>query len=116
MNYRIIYNQEYKRVIPAVLIDSRANINAIKTATGYEVKAYTDSQVALVTSLVIPYKIETLNGNLAGYFNLTVSDNPKTVVLLNAQLRPAFVQYNSEISQLISTFIISGNWEFDYLF
>jgi hypothetical protein len=116
MSYRVIYNEEYRRVIPAVLIDSRANIAAIKTAGGFAVKAYTDSQVALVTDTVIPYKIETNEGNLAGYFNLSVSTNPKSAVLLNAQLRPAFVQFNSEISQIISNFIISNDWQFDYLF
>ncbi len=116
MSYRIIYNQEYKRVIPAVIIDSRANISAVRTAGGFAVKDYTDAQVALVTDAVIPYKIETGNGNLVGYFNLTVSDHPKAAVLLNAQLRPAFVQFNSEISQLISNFILSNDWQFDYLF
>lgn len=116
MSYRIIYNEEYRRVIPAVLIDSRANISAISTAGGFAVKAYTDAQVALVTATVIPYKIETNEGNLAGYFNLSIGVNPKSAVILNAQLRPAFVQFNSEISQIISNFIISNDWQFDYLF
>lgn len=116
MSYRIIYNEDYKRVIPAVIIDSRQNIAAIKTAGGYEVKEYTDSQVALITDTVIPYKIETDKGNLVSYFNLSVSDNPKSASLLNAQLRPAFIQFNSEISVIISNFIISNNWQQDYLF
>lgn len=116
MSYRIVYNEEYRRVMPAVLIDSRANIDAIKTADGFSVKAYTDAQVALVTNTVIPYKIETNNGNLVGYFNLSVTTSPKSALILNTQLRPAFVQFNSEISQIISTFIISNDWQYDYLF
>lgn len=116
MSRRILYNESYKRVIPAVLIDSRAFVPAITTATGYEVKAYTDAQVSLVTSTVIPYKIETDNGNLAGYFNLQVSTSPVSASVLNKQLRPAFQQFESEINQEISNFIQSSNWKADYLF
>jgi len=116
MSYRIIYNDSYKRVIPAVLIDSRGTNVAIDTATGFEVLAYTDSKVDLVTNTVLPYKIETDNGNLAGYFNLSVTESPKAASLLNKQLRTAFQIYDSEITELITNFIISNNWEADYLF
>lgn len=114
MVFRIIYNQEYKRVIPAVLIDSRGGISAIETTGGYETKAYTDAQVAVVTPVVIPYKIESGAGNLSGYFNLQITD--ETVVLLGTQLRPAFEQFSAQISQIINNFIISNVWKEDYLF
>lgn len=116
MTYRVIYNDEYKRVIPAILIDSRALAPSIVTATGFEVLAYTNSVADLVTSSVLPYKIETNEGVLSGYFNLTVIESPKSVTLLNKQLRPAFQKYDTDISQVISNFIISGNWQNDYLF
>jgi hypothetical protein len=115
MIFRIIYNQEYKRTIPAVLIDSRGSISAIQTAGGFAVKAYTDSQVALVTDTIIPYKIETDLGNLAGYFNLQVKFNV-TVTLKGKQLRPAFQQFDNQISQIINNFISSNDWKEDYLF
>lgn len=116
MSYRIIYNDSYKRVIPAVLIDSRASIPAIVTAGGYDVLDYTNSQTALIVSNVVPYKIETDLGNLVGYFNLTIGTNPVSASLLNKQLRPAFQKYDSDITQLISNFIISSDWVNDYLF
>lgn len=114
MVFRIIYNQEYKRVIPAVLIDSRGGISAIETTGGYETKTYTDAQVALVTPTVIPYKIESGAGNLAGYFNLQVEGS--NAGLLVMQLRPSFGELSAQISQIINNFIISNVWKEDYLF
>mgnify|MGYP006935487267 CR=1 FL=1 len=116
MIFKVTYNQEYKRVIPAVLIDSRQNLPFLKSAGGYDVLAYTESQVDLVTERVVPYKIETEEGNLAGYFNLQVQDgNDDAAFLLNYQLRPAFQSFNSEILGIISNFISSNEWQFDCL-
>lgn len=115
MTFRVIYNQDYKRTIPAILIDGRGEIAAIQTAGGYAVKAYTDSKVSEVTSTVIPYKIETDLGSLAGYFNLQVKPLGG-VSLLVTQLRPAFKQFDTQISQIISNFISSNEWKEDYLF
>ena len=116
MTFIIVYNQEYKRVIPAVLIDSRQNFPFLKSAGGYDVLAYTQSQIDLVTDRVVPYKIETDDGNLAGYFNLSVNDNNVTATLLNYQLRPAFESLSVQILQKISNFISSNEWQFDCLF
>jgi len=116
MIFRIIYNQEYKRVIPAVLIDSRQNLPFLKSAGGYDVLAYTESQVLLVTDKVVPYKIETDGGNLAGYFNLQVGSDTNTATLLNYQLRPAFITFDAQILQIISNFIQSNEWQFDCLY
>jgi len=116
MSYRVVYNDAYKRVIPAVLIDSRGTNSSLYTASGNAVLSYTNGKVALVTSSVLPYKIETDTGNLVGYFNLTVVESPKSASLLNKQLRSAFQKYDSEISQVISNFITSSNWQADYLF
>lgn len=115
MTFNITYNQEYKRVIPAVLIDGRGAIPTIQAAGGYEVKAYTDSQVALVTNTVIPYKIETDGGNLAGYFNIQAKSATRGV-LQTYQLRPAFKQFDSQILGIITNFISSNEWIEDILF
>ena len=114
MIYRFIYNDAYKRVIPATLIDSRG-VLSIATASGFAVKDYTDSEVAKVTANVIPYKIETDNGTLAGYFNLTVTADRLFATLLNKQLRPAFVKFDSDIANKISIFITSNDWQVDIL-
>lgn len=114
MIYKVTYNQEYKRVIPAVLIDSRGTIPAIQTVGGYELKSYNDSQVAIVTDTVIPYKIETETGNLAGYFNVQTKSETRAV-LQGYQLRPAFQQFDAEILQIITNFIASNVWQYDIL-
>lgn len=114
MIFRVTYNDEYKRVMPAVIIDGRGLNPAIATLGGYEMKAYTDSKVAQVIVGVIPYKIETDAGNLAGYFLLMVDYNGSPV-LMDYLLRPAFVQFDSQISQIINNFIQSNDWQFDTL-
>lgn len=114
MIYRITYSDDYKRVIPAVIIDGRGLSAATATLSGYEMKAYTDAKVNKVTPNTIPYKIETDNGNLAGYFILMIDYNG-IPVLVDYLFRPAFVQFSSEISQIINNFITSGNWQFDTL-
>lgn len=114
MNYRFIYSQsECSRVIPACLIDKRAAIPAISGQIGSVIKAYTDSQVALVTDTCVFYKIETDMGNLAGYFTLSVGGS--AVVILQYELRPAFEQFSVVISGLIANFISNGTWQNDYL-
>lgn len=114
MTFRITYNDEYKRVIPAVIIDGRGLNPAIATLGGFAMKAYTDSKVAQVIPGTIPYKIETDTGNLAGYFILMIDYNG-TPFLIDYLVRPAFVQFDSEISQNINNFIQSNDWQFDTL-
>ncbi len=114
MTFRLIYDTEYKRTIPAVLIDSRATIPAIATKIGVIIKTFTDWEVNQITSNVLPYKIETDKGNLCGYF--TIRMNGQAAFLFQYQLRPAFVQFNTEISQQINIFIQQNIWRQDYLF
>lgn len=124
MTYRFIYsNSESNRIIPAVLIDKRAAIPEIKNQVGSVIKTYTDAQAALVTDTVIFYKIETDLGNLAGYFSLQVArliSEPELIPvyvasLLQYELRPAYQQFDTTISGLISNFITQSIWENDYL-
>jgi hypothetical protein len=116
MTYRFIYSQsECNRIIPAVLIDKRASIDEIKNKAGSIIKAFTDQQVSLVTDTTIFYKIETDQGNLAGYFTLQVI-RTGVVAILQYELRPAFVEFDLEISGLISNFIRDASYQQDYLF
>jgi hypothetical protein len=115
MIFLIRYDIEYKRTIPSVLIDSRATIPAIATKIGSVIKAFCDWETNMVTNSVLPYKIESYeNGSLVGYF--TIRMNGGQAFLLQYQLRPAFVQFNTEISQEINTFVQSNLWKNDYLF
>lgn len=111
--YKFIYDIEFSRTIPAVLKDSRASIPEIKNKIGSVIKAYTDVQVGEVGDNVVPYKIETVTGVLAGYFTVLVKGGFGSQ--FQYQLRPAFVQFNAVISAEISIFIASDSWRFDYL-
>lgn len=116
MTYKIVYCQEPNRVIPSVLIDARASIPEIANQIGVTIKAYTDAKVALVTATVISYRIETEEGNLAGFFSLQVILGSKTASIQQFVLRPAFEQFLATISGLINTFITNNQWQADYLF
>lgn len=115
MSYRLIYSQsDCSRIIQSVLIDKRASVPEIKNQIGTAIKTFIDSQVAMVTDSTLFYKIETGNGNLAGYFTLTVV-RTGVVSILQYELRPAFEQFSSEISKELANFINNGYWANDYL-
>lgn len=114
MKTRFIYSQyESNRIIPGVIIDNRENIPSIKNRVGSIIKAYTDREVGKVKEDCVFYKIETYEGNLAGYFTLKVVSQGVTV--LQFQLRKAFQQFSQEINGQITNFISSGEWRKDYL-
>lgn len=118
---------EYPRVIPAVLIDDRANIPAIANQTGAVIKAYFDIEVDKVTHNprdVLFFRIETINnknqiadGVLAGYFSLLVKGQMPTATasLYQFQLRPAFKQNTNQLSAEITIFIQNNSWKRELL-
>ena len=117
MTFRFIYQpSEFTRIIPAILIDARASIPAIKNQVGSVIKTYTDAEVAKVVDYVLFYKIETTDGVLAGYYSLSIRLNGNHAVLLQYQLRPSFSSFVTQISAQINTFINNGSWKQDYLF
>jgi hypothetical protein len=116
MTFDFIFSREQYRIIPAVLIDNRANIPAIANQIGTVIKAYTDSQVALVTPTTLFYKVESNLGSICGYFTLNVNVGTKAVALGQFVLRPNFQQFLTQITNQISTFIQSNMWQNDYLF
>jgi|ERR1700733_546044 len=113
MNYSIIYMTDVNRTVTGIIIDSQYTIPAIANKLGSVTKAYADAQISAISNNVIPYKIETENGNLAGYFALQINNGIPSI--LQMQVRPAFVSDNANISILIGNFIISNLWNFDYL-
>ncbi len=113
MIFFFIYSNDYQRIMPAVLIDSRKTIPAILSKTGAQIKAYTDSEVSKITDNVLFYTIETNDGNLGGYFALQIQGN--SAILYLKQLRPAFVEMDTAISSQINTFINEGTWRRDYV-
>jgi len=103
----------FKRLFWGVIADSRANIPAILNTDGWAIKAYVDSQIALVTPDVVPYGIWTNQGVLAGYMGIFVGNGPVSIAL--QQLRPAFTGFYTEISNALINFILSGAFAYDFL-
>lgn len=116
MTYSILYEPDFSRILPAMLIEARATIPAIANQIGSVIKSYTDSQVALITDSSIFYKIETELGVIAGVFSIDVNTSNKTATLIMKVLRPAFVQFDSIISNQIANFILNGEYKQDFLF
>jgi len=117
MTFRFIYQpSEFSRIIPAINIEARANIPAIKNQIGSVIKAYNDTEISKVQDDVLFYKIETTEGVLAGYFSVRIKVNIAVhAILLQYQLRPSFSSYVTQISAQINTFINNGTWNQDYL-
>lgn len=112
MTVRIIYDIEYSRTIPATMIDSRKG-TPLANQIGSIIKSSTDAEVAKVVSNVIPYKLESLQGNLVGYIGLRIVDNAASVYLKG--LRPAYQPFDADISNQINIFITSNVWVNDLL-
>lgn len=115
MTYNFVYCDEPRRIIPAIIVDNRASIPQIKNQVGNIIKFYIDSQLLLLGSTSITYKVETNLGVLAGFFSINVNTTNKTAILIMEQLRPAFKGF-AELTTQISNFILNGDWKIDYLF
>lgn len=112
--YRFIYDIDYRRTIPAVMIDARAG-TPLANQIGSVIKGYTDAAVAAIGPFTIPYKIENHRGNVAGIFTLNVDGTGKIATLGQFVLRPAFQVFSLNISEQISTFITNNLWDGDFL-
>jgi hypothetical protein len=117
MIYTFVFEPDYTRLIPAILIDCRASIPEIKNQIGDVIKAYIDGQLALIDDTCIVYKIEEItNGVCAGIFVLKVDTGNKTANLLSYRFRPAFQNDTLNILNIIVNFITSSAWHADMLF
>lgn len=116
MTYNFIFEPDYSRIINSIFIDNRTSIPEIKNQTGYVIKNYIDEQLALINDNCITYKIETELGVLAGFFTIEVNTENKTAVLLMKQIRPAFKQFEQDITLQINNFIFNNEWKGDFLF
>ena|ERR1700760_3018033 len=114
MGYLITYDLEYKRTIPAVLIENRANIPEIKNQIGVVIKRYVDMEVGMVAENVLPYRVETYLGVLVGYFTVQISNIGQNATKLQQVLRPQFQEF-IDISQNINNFITNGGYIPDIL-
>jgi len=116
MLYIIKYDPDYKRTIPATIIENRANIPTIKNQIGAVIKTYTDAEVAKVTENVIPYKIFTATtGVLIGFFTILLSNNGQNAVKFQEVLRPAFQPFSNAINEEINIFLSTNEFRQDIL-
>lgn len=116
MSYFIQYEPDYIRLLPAMIIESRATIPEIKNQVGIVIQNYTNSQVLLIGVNSLYYKIETDLGCIASTFSIDVNTTNQTGVLNIFTIRPAFVQFKVEIQEIINNFIMSKEFIGDYLF
>ena len=116
MNYHIIYEPDFGRFLPAIIIECRATIPEIKNQVGSIIKSYTDSQVALIGNNCIFYKVESDLGNIAMVFAINVNVENKTVNLLFQYIRPAYQKNSTLMSNIVTNFITSNLWQKDILF
>jgi len=109
--YNIINDtSSFKRVIRAVMIDARAT-TLPKNATGFEIDAIINEAIASVTINVLFFKLETSEGNLVGYFTLTLGNHGTTATLSSLVLRPAFQKNISIITEQINNFIQTNEYQ-----
>jgi hypothetical protein len=115
MTVRFIYEPDYPRLIPAIMIEARAG-TPLANKTGAVIKQFTDSAVAAVTPETIVYRIENaVLGVIAGYMTVEVGNMGQTAVLSGVTLRPAYQSSAEDISQQISNFMAENGWKPDYL-
>lgn len=108
---RVVYASEYQRIIPACIIDSRAFIPEVLNQVGTVIESFTDAEVAKVVEGVLPYKLETMEGNMIGFFSLKLDGS--TVGIYQRFIRPAFRRFDLEISQRIAIFIHQNEYVAD---
>lgn len=113
MIINFIYEIEYTKVIPAIIMDSRFTIPDIKNQDGWAAKAYIDKELSMIIAGILPYRLETDNGNIAGY--MTLDATKPAVSVQKLQLRPAFQQFLTSIQQQITNFIQTNAYQYDYL-
>lgn len=108
------YDEQYFRTIPACIIDGRKGNSAVAVQPGYAIKAFTDNEVDKSSQPgVIPYKMETVNGNLVGYMSIKVDNGQPSLYQL--WLREAFKVNSAQIISEIGIFIQGLDWQFDSL-
>lgn len=110
MIYRVVYDDQFFRTIPACMIDSRVGA-PLANATGAQMETYIQPMVEQIVPGVLPYKIETINGNLVGVFALEVGQGGYSVIfsIIRSGFQADIVNVNAEIG----SFVASNNWVYD---
>lgn len=115
MIVRFIYEPDYPRLIPAIMIEARAG-TPLANKTGVVIKQFTGAAVAAVTPETIVYRIENaVSGAIAGFMTVNTSNKGQVGVLGGVTLRPAYQSSAAEISEQIAIFVNGNGWKPDIL-
>lgn len=114
MTFNCTIELDYGRLIRSVNCDSTAIIPALRGASGNAIEDYNQGQVAQISKTVLVYRVETEQGNLCCFFALQTATSP--VLVIFQQIRPAFIQFQQEINQSISNFILDGTFLYDTIY
>lgn len=115
MTIHFIYEPDYARLIPAILIDARSG-TPLANKRGVVIKQFTDAAVAAVTPETIVYRLENATtGVIAGMLTVITGNMGQTAVVGTVTLRPAYQSSGADISQQISNFITGNGWKPDIL-
>lgn len=112
MTFSIVYRQEIKKIVQAIMIDNRLN-HEMNGKDGNIVQAKIDAEVAAIGDKPLFYSIESDSGNLCGYFYLRLQDDKASLGKKN--YRPQYGKYFDEFDSLVTAFIASNKWKHDYL-
>lgn len=116
MDFHFVYILEYQRFVYGIILDSRSTISLLHNKTGFQVRDYIEGEINKINDETLIYSIESDMGNLAGYFTLIIDRIKRTAIVGQYQLRPAYLQLDTQISQQISNFITANEWKKDFLF
>src|SRR5258707_15820418 len=96
MMIKFIYEPNYPRIIFSVMMDARAG-TPLANKPGTTQKQFIDNEIAKDTPDVIPYRLETDLGGMAGYISLLTANQGTKASLYQFMLRPTFKRLSIEI-------------------
>lgn len=116
MNYRFIYTEDFDRIVPAVMIDSRQDFVSLQGKTGFQFKALIDQELAKIYSNTLFYKIESENGSVVGYIMVNINTQTLSSTIASFRLRHCFFLDEINIINQANIFVNNGNCLQDYLY
>lgn len=115
MDVTLIYNEDYDRIVPAVLIDTRITNTFIQGSNGWVINSYVELELQKIASNVLFYRIESALGSLVGYCMIQVNETTLSASILSLNVRNCFNNDKGDVANQINNFITNGTWFQDYL-
>lgn len=113
MTFKITYCQESKRVISGIVLENRAYIPETKGKSGQIASFFIDQKAFQILGGELPYIVEADNGSLAAFFSVNYLGGAAFKGF--SIIRRNFANFEPDITEKISNFILSNEWRKDYL-